>query len=624
MVSAFQMQQLYNTAPLTVDTNHAQRYYDEEASSVLDENVLDQSGVDSGLEMSPPMADSRRDSYAVSTGLFSPKSEDWQSVDMQSVPSNNPFLDQHSNNPFMRLDQHHQQPAAYATHNHWGSITTSGTATPVPAFDGLPAEFDSSVFQQPHTVPVPTSFGATGTQMAMFQSLGQSSNSSMPTSPQKDQSMVKRNRPGSPLFRSHNELRRGDGIRKKNARFDIPAERNLSNIDYLISQSTDEQEIKELKQQKRLLRNRQAALDSRQRKKQHTERLEDEKKQYTEVINQMEQELDDLKAQMDQLLREKEQYTQYIEGLNIEKEEMIRSHTIETGELRKKISVLTNHVQSLEGPAMPSGPGVAPHAAFPMGYPDMEGLTMDGACTWDNMPLFGDFPMDQQADVKQEPVQMMQPKKPEVTLPTDVEKSSQQPGGILFMLFLVGAFVLSNRATAPIRVSEDVREASATLLENVFKDAGVAQSTSSMGAMAARPSGSNWARAPAPSMALPSSAINGGTSSMLGDLTDSLAQPTQEQTNEQIFSLSATQYNGVASPGNFLQNPSPEKPDSQGRRNLANALANMRSNNKNGAAEVYTRSLLWDQIPSDVVRSFAKMVAERNALLGQQNNDRDT
>jgi hypothetical protein len=53
--------------------------------------------------------------------------------------------------------------------------------------------------------------------------------------------------------------RRGDGIRKKNARFDIPAERNLTNIDQLISQSTDEQEIKELKQQKRLLRNRQAA-----------------------------------------------------------------------------------------------------------------------------------------------------------------------------------------------------------------------------------------------------------------------------------------------------------------------------------------------------------------------------
>jgi hypothetical protein len=52
---------------------------------------------------------------------------------------------------------------------------------------------------------------------------------------------------------------RRDGIRKKNARFDIPAERTLGTIDFLISQTNDEDEIKELKQQKRLLRNRQAA-----------------------------------------------------------------------------------------------------------------------------------------------------------------------------------------------------------------------------------------------------------------------------------------------------------------------------------------------------------------------------
>ncbi|KAH8910436.1 hypothetical protein BR93DRAFT_872977 [Coniochaeta sp. PMI_546] len=617
MVSAFQMQQFYR-APLSVDTNHAQKYFEEEDSGILDESILDQSGVDSGLEMSPPMVDSRRDSYAVSTGLFSPKTEDWQSVDMQSVPSNNPFLDQNSNNPFMRLDQH-QQPAAYGAQGHWGSISTSGAATPIQTFDSLPTEFDStSIFQRPPTMSAPTPFGNAGTQMNMFQSLGHHSNGSIPASPQKDQSMPKRNRPGSPMFRSHNELRRGDGIRKKNARFDIPAERNLSNIDHLIAQSTDEQEIKELKQQKRLLRNRQAALDSRQRKKQHTERLEDEKKQYTEVINQMEQEMDELKVQMEQLLREKDHYTQYIESINLEKEEMIRSHTIETGELRKKISVLTNHVQSLEGPAMTAGPAVPAHASFPTAFGEMEGLSMDG--TWDNMPLFGDFSMEQQPDVKQETMQIVPTKKPEVTLPSDVEKSSQ-PGGILFMLFLVGAFVLSNRATAPIRVSEDVREASATLLENVFKDAGVAQSASAMDAMAPRPSGADWARAPAPPLSHRSSAMDGVTPSMLGDLTTSLAQPTQQQTNEQIFSLSAAQYNGVASQ-DFLHNPPTEKPDSQGRRNLAEALANMR-NNKNGAAEVYTRSLLWDQIPSDVVRSFAKMVAERNTL-GQQNNDRDT
>ena len=50
-----------------------------------------------------------------------------------------------------------------------------------------------------------------------------------------------------------------DGIRKKNPRFEIPQERTLENIDALIASTSDEQEKKELKQQKRLLRNRQAA-----------------------------------------------------------------------------------------------------------------------------------------------------------------------------------------------------------------------------------------------------------------------------------------------------------------------------------------------------------------------------
>ena len=264
MVSAYPMQPFYRQTPLTVDTSHAQKFFDEEDSGILDDNILDHSGIDSGLEMSPPMVDSRRDSFAVSSSLFSPKTEEWQSaVEMQSVPSNNPFLDAHGNNPFMRLE--HTQPSAFGPPpSTWSVSNGSGSCTPLQQFDGMPSEYEStnsSIFQRPMQGQAP--FGNPGAQVNMFSALP-SGNQSMPTSPQKDwvsqnQSMAKKMRPNSPGLRSHNDLRRGDGIRKKNARFDIPAERNLNNIDHLISQSTDEQEIKELKQQKRLLRNRQAA-----------------------------------------------------------------------------------------------------------------------------------------------------------------------------------------------------------------------------------------------------------------------------------------------------------------------------------------------------------------------------
>lgn len=601
MVSTFPMQSFYRQSALTVDTSHAQKFFDEEDTAILDENILDHSAIDSGLELSPPMAGSRRDSFAVST-LFSPKTEDWQSVDMQSVPSNNPFLEpQHSNNPFLRADQ---SQATYAPQaQSWSMGQGSGACTPM-QYDGLDSSYETnqSIFQRP--VQMPTPFSNPGNQVPLFSAVGSGSNPSIPTSPQKDwmsqdlknQPLGKRMRPDSPAIRSHNELRRGDGIRKKNARFDIPVERNLHNIDQLIAQSTDEQEIKELKQQKRLLRNRQAALDSRQRKKLHTERLEDEKKQFTSIITTMEEEMAELNLKMSQLTREKEFYETHVENLRMEKEDMIQNHTIETGELRKKVAVLTDHVQRLENAAMPSNTG------FANGFNELDGMTMDAS--WDNMGFMGDFPME--TDVKQE-MQLAATKKPEVTLPSDVDKPAQ--GGLLFMLFLVGAFVLSNRSSPTIpRVSEDVREASATLLDNIFKDAGVAHAPESAMVPTAPQSSASADWTSTASMSMASHSVNDVAPSMLGDLHDSLTQPTQEQTNEQIFSLSAAQYNGL-NDQSFMRNPPAHK---QGRRNLAEALANMRSTEKHSAAEVYTRSLLWDQIPGDVVRNFAKMVSECN------------
>lgn len=265
-MAAFPMHTFYRPSELTVDT-HAQNYFEEDEGSILDENILDHSALDSGLEMSPPMNGSRRESFAVSSALFSPKTDEWQHVDMQPMASNNPFVEQNNNNPFMRVDS---QSSSYGHQGHgWSMSNGSGMSTPMQGHDGLPSEFEvnAPIFQRPMQGQTP--FTNPGNQQMPLFSSGNTSNGSIPASPQKEWSvadamdhraMPKRMRPHSPTLRSHPDMsRRGDGIRKKNARFDIPAERNLTNIDQLIAQSTDEQEIKELKQQKRLLRNRQAA-----------------------------------------------------------------------------------------------------------------------------------------------------------------------------------------------------------------------------------------------------------------------------------------------------------------------------------------------------------------------------
>lgn len=68
----------------------------------------------------------------------------------------------------------------------------------------------------------------------------------------------RRMRPSNAI-RSASDFAKPDGIRKKNTRIEIPLERSLPTIEKLIDQTNDEDEIKELKAQRRLLRNREAA-----------------------------------------------------------------------------------------------------------------------------------------------------------------------------------------------------------------------------------------------------------------------------------------------------------------------------------------------------------------------------
>jgi hypothetical protein len=141
--------------------------------------------------------------------------------------------------------------------------------------------------------------------------------------------------PASPALRVHNRR-----LRKKNPRFDISSERSLQ-IDQLILKSTDDEEIRELKQHKRILRNRQAAyeapgdsvrlgqiieplcynwlanplcsIDSRYRKKKHIEELEGEKKLYIERNRVLEDEIKKLRMQL--------------ENLTVENEELLRKNS---------------------------------------------------------------------------------------------------------------------------------------------------------------------------------------------------------------------------------------------------------------------------------------------------------
>ena len=256
-----------------MDTKH--RLADEEDDSILDENILDHPPP----ELTQAGQIMRRDSFNTTASTFSPQETAWADFhfhsDPVSVPSastpSHPFAEQNGN-PFVRIEGAHEQPYAGQA-GTWLPNASPGSCTPTTAYDGFHADFhvksDQSYENDGLLAKHASMFGGIpmrpgpifppGATLATSPQSAQDWMSTSSSDRIEFQAMPKHPRPGSPTYHPNPPLLRRDGIRKKNARFEIPAERTLRTIDHLINQTNDEQEIKELKQQKRLLRNRQAA-----------------------------------------------------------------------------------------------------------------------------------------------------------------------------------------------------------------------------------------------------------------------------------------------------------------------------------------------------------------------------
>lgn len=232
----------------------------EDDSSVLDDRVLDPStpadvtAADSSNSRRPSMAKMERD--------YSTAAHVWQERPHGVLPPGRHHSQ--SSIPLSGLNTQYfgqANPTNYASGYvqppSWPLSARSETSTPTPFFgtvhepfgqqvqyDGGPVTFPGYAQQDP----------VSAVSMSPQSSQGGWGSTTSSDAAETDHGMRRRYR-GS----ASGLVLRSDGIRKKNAKFEIPKERNLDNIDRLIMQSTNEEEKKELKQQKRLLRNRQAA-----------------------------------------------------------------------------------------------------------------------------------------------------------------------------------------------------------------------------------------------------------------------------------------------------------------------------------------------------------------------------
>ena len=268
--------------------NRRPSYFEEDDSSILDPAILD-----ADIMQSPDDAHLRKGSFANSNGVLSPAdSQGWEhqygsglAVEPASAGPANQFHEEH--NGFVRQNAQHAPPFGHPHHPQaWSYEHGSGHCTPTtgvefvpppPPYDGpqyghhradSAHESFSHAAPPPPLPPPPVPFhGAPQPEVGFIPALqvqtpmSPHSHQDWMTLAQQDvegRPMSKRMRPSSPP-RTTVDYQRRDGIRKKNGRIDIPQERNIQTIDELIESTTDEDFLRELKQQKRLLRNREAA-----------------------------------------------------------------------------------------------------------------------------------------------------------------------------------------------------------------------------------------------------------------------------------------------------------------------------------------------------------------------------
>lgn len=260
----------------TIYDIHNSAYFDgkvDQPSSSKPSTIVSNVGMMSPQQV-PANAHFRKDSFANSAGVLSPaeSTSNWDHKPYSAgfdhahpLPPTSAY--QQDSNPFVR---HESVP--FFGHNSYmpWSFEHSDTNTPTGQDAFAPAKFETSPYPQQapeqmqhrlstvsehHPDPGYVSAPQVHTPLSP-QSHAEWVTFSQEMDPR--QNLPKRLRPNSSPRLDMLE-RKSDGIRKKNARIDIPSDRNLESIERLLGETTNEDVRKELKGQKRLLRNREAA-----------------------------------------------------------------------------------------------------------------------------------------------------------------------------------------------------------------------------------------------------------------------------------------------------------------------------------------------------------------------------
>jgi hypothetical protein len=374
------------------------------------------------------------------------------------------------------------------------------------------------------------------------------------------------------------------------------------------------------------------SLDSRMRKKQNAEKLEAEKKMLTNQKGELEDTVTQLEAafhqERQQWLHERQQYEHFIQQLSVDRDEAIRTKTLETTELRRQVNFLKDTVRDLERQQHARAYSTGDSEPFSNDFNDLRNLGLED--NWDD-----GFSLIHNDDLKMDEPDSLQrqatPRPPTASNQTsapaksDVKVDAAFSWETFYMCLLSGAFImsqagsLSKAASAASSVAivtpnmptlpDEYRAEAGNVLQAVLASTPDNAPEALTSRTVATMEGNSF-----PNVLSGLSAMTPQSSdNSLDDLQAALVTPSRQQEGAAAFTLSAASYNHINSPDCDFDDDDEVvevKPTK-----LQQLFANMQAE-RDGlekmtglGSKARERSVLLDRVPEKVLRDFREMIA---------------
>lgn len=344
-----------------------------------------------------------------------------------------------------------------------------------------------------------------------------------------------------------------------------------------------------------------------------------------------------LTQERDVLLQQQQHYESFIQGLQYERDEAIRTKTIETADLRRQNTFLKDCVRDLER-QQASRSISTPQDTFHADFHGFDSLDL-GEEGWENdFSLIdnSEFRMDDE-DSPQRQLTPKPPAAPPVPALVPTSQSSKPESGFswntFYMCLLFGAFFASQSSSKgpPAGLTDDKTHPTSTLssLSEEYR----VEAGNVLKAVLATDGDHNADRPSSSSMAPPTSSRSATLPpSSLHTLSTQLTTPTRQQQGAAAFALTPSQYEHITNPEGLGNNhnyrarsSSPAREDFKHPRPtpLQAMFSSMQAERDDVeramglGSKARERSVILDRVPEKVLRDFRRLVAESEGRKGE-------